>query len=42
MVVSGGQYYISEADDNTGNALSDKSKWWGPAAGFLYVDCRGQ
>ena len=41
MVVSGGQYYISESDDNTGNALSDKSKWWGPAAGFLYVDPTG-
>jgi len=41
MVISGGQYYISESDDNTGNALSDKSKWWGPAAGFLYVDPAG-
>lgn len=41
MVVAGGQYYISEADANTGNALTDKSKWWGPAAGFLYVDPAG-
>jgi hypothetical protein len=38
MVVSGGHYYVSESDDNAGNSLSDKSKWWGPAAAFLYVD----